>query len=57
MGLLLDFRHKLFSYAPEVRAHLDNIPTGTHWRKKDARDTLTTKRSRRLKAFLQKEPG
>lgn len=28
----------------------------THWRKKDVSDTLTTSRSRRLKAFLQKEP-
>ena len=28
----------------------------THWRKKDMRDTLTTSRSSRLKAFRQKEP-
>lgn len=28
----------------------------TYWRKKEVSDTLTTSRSRRLKAFLQKDP-
>lgn len=28
----------------------------TYCRKKDVKDTLTTNRSKRLKAFLQKEP-